>query len=92
MNEPCILPVKPGSLNAKDKAALRKAGVIVVEHESPEEIRFLRPTADIDSSDMLLCAMRALNVKTGVDGSDQREAFAKLVLTALEAKDTTRAG
>lgn len=60
MNEPTLLPVKPGSLSAEDKAMLREAGVIVIEHESPETLRLLRPWADVDSSQMLMCAMNAL--------------------------------
>ncbi len=60
MNEPTLLPVKPGSLSADDKAALRDAGVIVIEHENPQELRLLRPSADVDAGTMFACAMEAL--------------------------------
>lgn len=58
--EIALLPVKPGSISAKDKTALAKAGILVVEHEAPETLRLLRPTAELDASDMLGCALRAL--------------------------------
>lgn len=60
MTEPTLLPVTPGSLSADDKATLREAGVIVIEHEHPETLRLLRPAADLDSSELLACAMKAL--------------------------------
>lgn len=60
MTEPTLLPVRPGSLSAEDKALLREAGVIVIEHESPETLRLLRPWVDVDSSQMLMCALNAL--------------------------------
>lgn len=37
MTDPTILFVKPNAISAKDKAALRKAGVIVVEVENPAD-------------------------------------------------------
>lgn len=86
MNEPVILPVRPQTISAKDKAALRKAGVIVIEHENPEELRLLRPSSDVSSSDMLRCALEAL-----ADGSstryvrDAREQFVILLSAVVNA-------
>lgn len=85
MKEPIILPVKPGTLTVKDKAELRKAGVIVIEHDNPAELRLLRPLAELDSSDMLLCAMKALTSDKTMT-SQARETFAVLVCQALAAK------
>ena len=68
MSEPLLLPVKPDTLNAKDKAALRNAGVIVIEHDNPSELRLLRPTAELDSCDLLRCAMQGLMNKDGMYG------------------------
>ena len=58
--EPAILPVKPGSINAKDKAALRKAGVTVVECEDPAALRLIRPSVELDGFGMLVAAMRGI--------------------------------
>lgn len=85
MIDPTILPVKPGSLNKRDKSALRKAGVIVIEHDDPSSIRLLRPAVEIDSSDLLRCAMRAL-VSDSSWGRNQRETFAKLVAESVNSK------
>jgi len=59
-NEPTLFPVKPGTLNAKDKTALRKAGVIVIEHEDPESLRLLKPCSKIDGDELLLAALRGI--------------------------------
>jgi len=86
VSDATILPVRPGTLSAKDKRALSAAGVVVVEHENPAEVRLLRPAADLDSSAMLLCAMRALSKLEGASAKEQRELFSRLVLAELEAK------
>lgn len=87
MSDPIILPVRPGSLSAKDKAALRRAGVIVIEHEQPDELRLLRPRSEVDAGQMLNCALQALVKKGGYrsDGSDQREAFTQLLAAVVKA-------
>lgn len=86
MSEPMLLPVKPGTLNAKDKKALSAAGIIVIEHDHPEEIRLLRPGAELESSDLLRCAMAGLMDRSGSYGVSQRETFAKAVYAALMEK------
>jgi hypothetical protein len=86
MTEPVLLPVKPGTLNAKDKATLRKAGVIVIEHDNPSELRLLRPSSELDGGDLLRAALTALMKRTGTCGNDQREAFAVAVHAAVMAK------
>lgn len=86
MSEPCILPVLPGSLSQADRRELRKAGVIVIEHNDPGSIRFLRPTSELDASDMLHCAMQALNKQIGQSAEAQRETFTRLVAAAIAAK------
>lgn len=85
MSEVTILPVKPGTLTKADKAELKKAGVIVVEHESPGELRLITPTATVSSGDLLYCAMKALRTNTGVSAQSQRETFAVLLANLVEA-------
>ena len=80
--QPNILPVKPGAISAEDKAALRDAGVIVIEHEEPNQLRLLTPTAELSGSDMLLAAMRGVLAEDG----KARLVFSQQVLAALEAK------
>ncbi len=85
MSEVAILPVKPGTLTKADKAELKKAGVIVVEHENPSELRLITPTTQVSSGDMLYCAMKALRASTGVSAQNQRETFAVLMANLIEA-------
>lgn len=89
MSEIAILPVVPGSLSKADKAALRKAGVVVLEHADPSSLRLIRPTAELDSSDMLACAMKALQSSKGSSGGDaQRIAFTNELAIAVLAAHT----
>lgn len=60
MSEPAILPVKPGAISPKDKAALRKAGVTVVECDDPAALRLIKPEAELDGFGMLIAAMRGI--------------------------------
>ena len=84
MDDLTILPVKPGTLSDADKAALREGGVITIEHERPEELRLLRPTADLAPGEMLSCAMHALAGSTC--SSQTRAEFTLAVYRLLEAK------
>jgi hypothetical protein len=83
MNDPAIMPVKIGTLSAEDKAALREAGVIVIEHENPESIRLVRAIAEVSASDMLKCAMQALIFNDSMGASSQRERFAYLLAKVI---------
>lgn len=87
MSEVTLLPIKPGTMTDADKTILREAGVIVVEHENPSELKLLRPGIEIESSTILVCAMKAL-AKSGQitdTGVLQRETFTKLLGEALSA-------
>jgi hypothetical protein len=86
--EPAILPVKPGTISAEDKAALREIGVLVIEHEHPSEIRILRPFSEIEGGDLLLAAMRGVMAEDG----KARYAFSKAVLETLEKKAAEHGG
>jgi nucleoside-diphosphate-sugar epimerase len=84
MSEPAILPVCPQSLSDRDRAALRRAGVVVIEHENPDELRLLRPSADVDASDMLRCALTALaHGPTHRNVGDAREQFVRLLAAVV---------
>ncbi len=85
MNEVTLLPVKPGTLNDDDKAALRDAGVIVIEHDNPAELRLITPCSELNGNDMLRCAMKALlhDDKNYSRGAAQREQFALALAEAI---------
>lgn len=86
--QPMILAVRPNSISESDKCALRQEGVIVIEHENPKELRFIRPDREVDGSDMFVCAMRALDSSIGQGADSQRIAFTKL-LARLVIRETT---
>lgn len=85
--EPTILPVKSATLNDKDRAALSAVGVIVIEHESPETLRLIKPSTEVSSSEMLRCAISALTSESGQSADAQRIAFthalAKVIMSQL---------
>lgn len=58
--DPPILFVKPGAIQKRDKSALSKAGVIVVEVDDPNAIKFVRAGAEISTTEMLCLAAKAL--------------------------------
>lgn len=60
MTEPTILALKPRQVTAEDKKILRAAGVIVIEVANPEDVRFLRPSAELSTTEMLCAALTAI--------------------------------
>jgi hypothetical protein len=60
MSDPAILFVKPQAISDRDKKALQKAGVIVVEIADPASVKFTRAAAEISGSEMLMVALRAI--------------------------------
>lgn len=81
--EPLLMPVKPRTLSDSDKLALRELGVFAFDHPNPEQVRLLRSVVELNGSDLLLAAMRALNTRRNLS-DHAREDFAKHVLAALE--------
>lgn len=61
MTDPVILFVKPKEIRPVDKAALRKAGVVVVECSNPENMKLIRAGTEFTSSGLLEAAMRSIN-------------------------------
>jgi len=86
--EKVMMPVKPGTVSEKDKIKLAKIGIVVIEHENPSELRLIRPSSELDNSDMLFCALKALTFKPqyGSDGDKQREQLAILLTQQIESK------
>jgi len=81
--EPMIMPVRPGTLDAYDKRELRKIGVVVIEHENPEELRLLKPMAEVSGGAMLVAAVRALTQPGGNYVTSAQTQFAREVAAAV---------
>lgn len=59
-----ILPVRPGTISTDDRALLREACVIVIEHENPAELRTLsREFALPSASKVLAAALESLALR-----------------------------
>jgi hypothetical protein len=78
-----LLIVKPRTLNAADKASLRKAGVIVVEAANPDEVRFIRAEQELAAGDLVMAAMRALHVARDTTAN---QLFVRLVSEAVDRR------
>jgi hypothetical protein len=84
MTDPTILFVKPQSISDEDRAALREAGVIVVEIDDPASAKFVRAGYEIDSSSMLAAAMKAmLDTKGGEYSCELQKRFALNIARAI---------
>lgn len=83
MSEPLIMPVKTASISKADKKKLQQVGVVVVECENPSELRLIKPWAELDGSDLLLGALKAL---TKSQSADLKGVFIEHLFAALERK------
>ena len=55
-----ILVTKPGILNARDKATLRKSGVVVVESEDPSSVKLIKTEGqELSGNDLAWAAISA---------------------------------
>lgn len=80
-----ILAVKPGTVSEADKIRLNAAGVVVIEHRSPNSLRLLRAESLLDGDDLLACAMHALR-QGGYASSSTQADFTQAVSRAVLAK------
>lgn len=88
MSQIALLPVKPGSLKSSDKAKLSKAGIIVIEHDNPSELRLIAPGHEIDAGELLLAAMRGV-MRDHSAKAAFAENFTKFLESAWERKRKT---
>ncbi len=82
MTDPAILFVKPNAVSARDKKSLQAAGVLIVEIEDPNDVKFVRPQAEIPSGEML---RMACDVIARQSNPTVRENFAKMICSAIMA-------
>jgi hypothetical protein len=79
-----VLVTKPGTLNVKDKAALRRKGIVAIEAEDPSSVRFLNvETGPIGANGLLFAAMQAIK-QDGYHSTTRT--FAKLVAEWIAAE------
>lgn len=61
MNDPAILFIKPKSISVRDKKTLQNVGIIVVETENPQDVKFTRARMELDSGALLACAAQTIS-------------------------------
>lgn len=76
-----------GQLNDRAKADLRKAGVVVVEVDDLDSVRFVKASETLSGDDMLFAAMDALKRDYGYGdhSGKQRERFALTIADLVAA-------
>lgn len=84
MSDPAILFCKPGAVKPADKKALKTAGVLVIEIEDPQSVKFTRAHAEIDGCDLLRVAMQTINETKSFQ--NVREAFGANIANFLAGK------
>ena len=60
-SDPPILFIKPNAIKRADKKKLEQTGILIIEMENPSEIRFVRACAELESSEMLGLAAKAIS-------------------------------
>lgn len=89
MSENAILFAKPGAVQPADREALRDIGIIVIEVESLDDVKLVRPEsiggADLPHSEMLKAFALALH---NGNSSETKKAFAEAVGAMILARDT----
>jgi len=85
---------RTGSIDARSKSQLRKAGVIVVEADNPADCQFIRASSLVSGDDMLWAAMDALKREFGSynKGEKQREQFTLNIFKLIDAARTADQG
>ena len=81
-----------GALADRDVRALQKAGVVVVQTDTPERCQFVRSGEIVSPLDTLWAALDALNASEYNASDKQRNAFAKNMLAIVAGarqKDAT---
>lgn len=84
-----ILVTKPGVLTVKDRATLRRAGVVCVEADNPADVKLISAEgAELGATELLYAAMKGVNAEGYNSNSG---AFARAVEAALALQFKQRA-
>lgn len=78
-----VMLARQGAVSDRDREELRVAGIVLVEVENPDDVRFLATEEAINSGDMLYAAL------TGCSCS--KEAQSKFTTTLLDTIVASRA-
>ena len=82
MSDPTILFIKPKAISSSDKKALRAAGVVVVEVDDPQAVRLMKAAVEIDGSELLQAAVKAIHAHNSTTDS-VKSLFGRAVCEAI---------
>ena len=70
-DSPFVMLVRTGSIRPADRAALKKAGIVVAECKYPSEVRFLHAEVEVSGGEMLARVLLAVKerIRVGTDHS-----------------------
>lgn len=78
-----ILVTKPGALTQRDRSLLRRNGVVVVEADSPSDVKLIAASgAEVSPDNMLFAALKAIN--SDRYSGNVRDAFVAGLVAAME--------
>lgn len=60
-----LLVVKPNTISPKDKEKLTKEGFILIEHESPADIKIITQLSGVSGEDVFASAIDGCNYSSG---------------------------
>ena len=83
-----ILITKPKAVNARDKKKLAESGVVVIESENINDVRFLTPHQELDGNDLFYSALAAI---AEYGGSNSKDAFIKNMAILVKANRANKA-
>lgn len=90
MTDPTVMFVKPGAIAQRDKNTLRKAGVIVIEIENPQDAKFIRAGAEVSAGGLLVAAVGAIRDHGGgTINAAFTAAVANLIQASYDAQFST---
>lgn len=79
-----ILITKPGALNQRDRAALRKSGVVVVEADNPSDVKLIDASgSEVSAGSMLFAALQA--IQSDKYSENTHQVFVRGLVAAMEA-------
>lgn len=62
-----IIVVKPNSLDEANKKLLTDAGIVLIEHENPNEVRVITQVEGLEGDDVFNCAIDAIRGTNNTD-------------------------
>lgn len=88
-SEKTVLVTKPGTVSAEERKRLSEWGIVLIETDNVQDVRFLIPGMEIDSAGMLGAALRVLATNEEMKyAKKMQQEFISILLKLFEPKNT----